>query len=85
MLQDRVWKLRPAYCRRTRPADGLRPGRGGAVQLLIPVCDRPGRVRSRVDPGAAAGADDGFGVLAVAVSGAGAVAARGSSSRGPRI
>ena len=34
---------------------------------------------------AAAGADDGLGVLAVAVSGAGAVAARGSSSRGPRI
>ena len=83
VLKDRVRELRPAYLP-PDPAqpDRLRSGRARAVRLLVPAGHGPGRVRAGARRGAAAGADDGHRVLAVAVGGAGPVAARRGPVRG---
>ena len=80
ILKDRVRELRPAV-----PAagpgepDGL-CGRGARpVRLLVPAGRRAGRVRAGAQQPAAAGADDGERLLAVAVGGAGSL----PSCRGP--
>ena len=58
-------------CRRTRRRrTTYAAGRAGAVRFLVPADHDAGRVRAGADGEAAAGADDGVGVLALAVGGA---------------
>ena len=71
MVKDRVALLRPAYL----PVDpasrtSYAPGETCPVRLVVPDDRAAGRVRSDPDREGAAGADDGVGLLAVAVSAA---------------
>ena len=67
VLRDRVAELRPAYLP-PDPAspDGVCGGRDRPVRLLVPAGHGAGGVRAGPQAGAAAGADHGVRVLAVA-------------------